>query len=397
MMRRHVSSSALANNAPFRRGAVSGSAGETNSDATMMQSSPYDCQARCRKRIVSDLATSVTPLSATPSTSNRSEKVILSSLRKMMEVQRFSRATTDQLALIEEADSSFQNQVWRERVSQWCYDVLDFLEESREVAYVALNILDRYLAVHKKEGLSRCHQPIGQFEYEVIAFSALFLAVRVSGSNRELQIPELLQLSSSGSQVRHILSAGNSMLQKLSWDHRILTPHIFLRGLMQLLVHSCPGISEDRALTLMDFASYLVEISLCDQYFSRICPSEIAFGALTLAMTCDSDFAAGQQASFTLFLRTVLEETSMDVESAHLKSILARLLVVYNQSQEAVEAIVSGGRCEQVGDTSYVHNKDNTTSPHLISTDEEEEDCIVHEFLSNHPLHREADHFMDSI
>jgi hypothetical protein len=431
MMRRHISSSALlaSHTSTTSNTFIGRHADESNtsSDATKVQSSPNDCQSRSsRKRIVSDLTTSVPTEQGSNSFNTASndenapaEQVILSSLRKMMDVERFSRATSDQRAvLVQEDDSSLQNQVWRERVSQWCYDVLDFLEESREVAYVALNILDRYLAVHSttnKEvaglGLARHHQPIDQFEYEVIAFTALFLAVRVAGTNRGLQIPELLQLSSSGAQVKHILSAGNTMLQKLSWDHRILTPHIFLRGLMELLVHTCPGISHDRALTLMDFASYLVEISVCDQYFSRMSPSEIAFGALTLSMTCDADFAAGQQASFTLFLQTVREETTIDVESIRLKSILARLLVVYNQSQEAAEASInsiSAARCEQNnngdGDTSYVNNNNGptttTTTPHLISTDEEEEDCIVHEFLSNHSLCQDdddEDDYMDAI
>lgn len=408
MMKRHISSSALLASNNKSACVIGGSADETiTSDATIVQSSPYECQSRGRKRIVSDLTPTVcTP--GVPTTDNHSEveKMILATLKKMMEVERSSRTTSDQLALIvQDDDPSLQNQVWRERVSQWCYDVLDFLEESREVAYVALNILDRYLAVRTEEGLSQHHhhQPINQFEYEVIAFSALFLAVRVTGTSHGLQIPELLQLSSSGAQVKHILSVGNSMLQKLSWDHRILTPHIFLKAFMELLVHSCPDISEDRALTLMDFASYLVEISVCDQYFSKMCPSEIAFGALTLSMTCDEDFAAGQQASFTLFLQTVREGTAIDVESARLKSILSRLLVVYNQSQEAVDAcMLSAGRSEQDGggsDSSYVNNKDTTSSPHLISTDEDEEDYIVHEFLSNHALHQDEDDddFMDGI
>lgn len=390
-MRRHISSSAFAGCAALVGGEASG-CGEEASANTTLQTSYCDRQGNSRKRIVSDLATAVAP--PPPPSANESEKAILSSLKLLMEVERLSRTSSDHLALIDESDFSFQSQVWRERVSQWCYDVLDFLQESREVAYVALNILDRFLAVQKNEATPYLHQPIGQFDYEVVAFTALFLAVRVSGSNRELQIPELLQLSSSGAQVRHILSAGNIMIEKLSWDHRILTPHMFLNGLMELLVNSCPGITEDRALTVQDFASYLVEISVFDHHFARISPSEIAFVALALAMTCDSELASSQQASFSLFLQTVWEETSMDIESSRLKSILSRLLVVYNQSQEGVESVASNGRCVHKGGTNYVNNNDKTSQPHIISTDEEEENCIVNEFLSNHPLHYQVHDFM---
>ena len=330
-----------------------------------------------------------------------STKHHLSILHKMLVAERINRSTTNDHRALQDTKPSFHNHVWRERVAQWCFDVVDYLEELRDVASVAMNIIDRYIAVLSEnddgtDSSSSATAPvvIGEFDYEVISFTALFLAIRVSGSNKELEISQLLELSSgSGApQAKHILSAGNSMLQKLSLDHQILTPNSFLHELVGLLVlhiqHSGDTngneASEERLSRFVDFASYLVEVSVCDIYFSAVAPSEIAFGALALAMTYNQDLFAigcGHQVSFSRFFRTIREQTSMDIESPRMSSILSRLLHVYNQSQEAA--------CESFGmesetvqwDRSHNNNNNNnitahTTLPHIIA-DESETDTTA--------------------
>ena len=269
----------------------------------------------------------------------------LSRLHSMIAVERNNRSATNDHRALQDTDPSFHKQGWRERVAQWCYDVLDYLEESRDVASVAMNIIDRYLAVLSKESSSSLI--VGEFDYEVISFTALFLAIRVSGSNKELEISELLELSSSSGapQARHILSAGNSMLEKLSWDHQILTPNAFLMELVGLLIiqhnkesNANERMTRERVSKLVDFASSLTEVSVRGIYFSAVAPSEIAFGALALAMTCNPDLFATDcqhQGFFSRFFQTVHEQTSMDIECPHMNSIISRLLNVYNQSQEA--------------------------------------------------------------
>jgi len=307
----------------------------------------------------------------------------------MLVAERINRSTTNDHRALQDTKPSFHNHVWRERVAQWCFDVVDYLEESRDVASVAMNIIDRYIAVlsENNDSSSSATVVIEEFDYEVISFTALFLAIRVSGSNKELEISQLLELSSSpgAPQAKHILSAGNSMLQKLSLDHQILTPNSFLHELVGLLViqHSEDAngnkASGEKLSQFVDFASYLVEVSVCDIYFSAVAPSEIAFGALALAMTYNQDLFAigcGHQVSFSRFFRTIREQTSMDIESPQMNSILSRLLHVYNQSQEAA--------CESFGmesetvqwDRSHNNITAHTTLPHIIA-DESETDTTA--------------------
>jgi len=299
----------------------------------------------------------------------------------MIDLEETCLSSTNDHKALKDIDLSFHKPIWRERVAQWCYDVLDYLEESRGIAAVAMNIIDRYLGVISKEPSLPIPLAIGEFDYEVISFTALFLAIRVSGSNKELEISELLHLSSSSEvpQVRHIVSAGNSMLEKLSWDHRIITPNLFLQELIALfMIHhekeasAMKDITSDSVSKVVDFASYLVEVSVCDIYFSAVEPSKIAFGALALAMMTNLDFfstSCQRKGFLDHFFQIVYEHTSMSIECPQMNSILSRLLHVYNQSQEAVGQNVGREAMQLMKGNDRLYK---TTLPHVIVDEAEE-------------------------
>jgi hypothetical protein len=310
-----------------------------------------------KNRVVSELEASSTKTDAHADDAKAQQQLknSTSHLRMMVQEERTVQASlADCSTLLQSDPALFQNTVWREHVAQWFYDVLDYLEESRDLAFVAMNILDRYLAVLASEcNCSTDHNPflLDHFEYEVLSITSLFLAVRITGSKKDLTVPEVLELSASGVQIRHVLSAGNDMLEKVSWDHRIVTPHHFLKALCDHIVQSTsnvvPGTSSSSTAlsqsSLFDFAAYLVEVSVCDVFFAQVLPSEVALAAFATALQCDGgeDTATRYQASFALFLQSVHHEIGIDVASPRMKSIISRLLAVYSQSQEAA---VSGAR-----------------------------------------------------
>lgn len=311
-----------------------------------------------------------------------SSKDHLSTLCKMMDTEEKNRSQMNDYRALQDLDPCFHKQAWRERVAQWCYDVLDYLEESRDVAAVAMNIIDRYVAVLNEESSLSKSVEIGEFDYEVISFTALFLAIRVSGQNKELEISELLELRSctGALQVRHIVSAGNSMLQKLSWNHQLLTPSSFLRELIALLMNlnqkeqAGKAIAHESLSNLVEFASYLVEISVCDIFFSSLAPSKIAFGALALGMMSSSDsFPCGQLSNEFLsrFFECVNEQTSMNIECPQMNSIISRLLHVYNESQEAAAAQNAENETLQ-WERSADYGAYQTSLPHVIEDSVEE-------------------------
>ena len=321
----------------------------------------------------------------------------LSTLQRMIYTEDIDRLKSNDYKALKDVDPSFHKQAWRERVALWFYDVLDYLEESRDVAAVAMDIIDRYLAVLSKESDSTL--VIGEFDYEVISFTALFLAIRISGSSKDIEISQLLHLRSGSEapQARHIVAAGNSMLKKLSWNHQILTPNLFLRELVSILMtlhneqeHSSTHEATCESLSnLVDFASYLLEISVCDFYFSTTMRSKIAFGALALAMMCDADFfsSSGHCDGFLFrFFEIIRDQTSMDIECPEMNSIISRLLHVYNQSQEATIQNIGQEPIQQEGQDTNVTL--DHSMPHVIEDEDEEPNTRDAKVLPNSRLER---------
>jgi hypothetical protein len=62
-------------------------------------------------------------------------------LQAMIKVERAIIRGEDHVALLT-CTPSFQNHAWRERVAQWCYNVVDHLDVPSDVVYLAMNILD---------------------------------------------------------------------------------------------------------------------------------------------------------------------------------------------------------------------------------------------------------------
>mmetsp|Transcript_27205 Transcript_27205/g.41820 ORF Transcript_27205/g.41820 Transcript_27205/m.41820 type:complete len:333 (-) Transcript_27205:50-1048(-) len=260
-------------------------------------------------------------------------------IQKMLSAEEKIRSGSDHVALTE-APFAFQNVTWRERVAQWCYDVIDHLELPREVVYLAMNILDRYIA--------SSHTPFSQDKdvYEATAITSLFLAIRISGS-MDIKVPDLLCMSRSSAQTKDIHSTGSSILETLTFSQQILTPTAFVKALMSFLTSS---LSTRNSMSLFELSSYLVEIAVCDQQFCRVRPQELAFAALFIAMSEQSE--AVDRKTLSLFVHLVQQETGMSPTSPQVASICARLRDLYNQTQDS----------------------SRSGAPHVVLDDEEDEE-----------------------
>lgn len=271
-------------------------------------------------------------------------------LERMLEGESRIRSCRDHIALASTAISRFQNFTWREKVTQWCYDVADHLNESREVVYVAMNMLDRYIAVTSAEAFS------DKVAYELAAITSLFLAIRVSGSNT-LEVPDLLQMSRAGVQVKDIVSTGTAMLEALSWEHKLITPTDFIKAMLSTQA----SMEHSKAVSILELSSYMVEISVCDQYFVGVQASKVAFASMMNVLKRNElDGVTSSQ-----FLQCIHEATGMSPDSPEIKAIAARMKAVYHQSEESSD----------------------TDGPHLISDfdDESSEVAPSSSSLQLHP------------
>lgn len=216
-------------------------------------------------------------------------------------------------------ESWTRNLVWREKVVQWCYDVADHLDEDRSVVYVAMNILDRFCAS------TASTRPMDEKMYEVASLSSIFLAVRIAGSG-ELLLQELISMSRGGITSKDIVTTGTSIINALSWEHRILTPIDFVKAMIQLI----PSLDESpRKQAVLDSASYLIELAVCDVFLSHFKPSCLAVAAMLSALQTNLC------SEIPVFLETVCQATSIEVDSDEITLLCTRLQSIYSRSVDS--------------------------------------------------------------
>ena len=210
------------------------------------------------------------------------------------------------------------NFVWREKVVQWCYDVVDSLQEDRSIVYVSMNILDRYCAFLLNE------TGVDEATYELASLTAMFLAVRIAGSGN-LQLPDLIDMSRGGIGVKDVVSMGKCMIGTLNWDRRIVRPSDFLSDLLALV----PSL-KDRRQYFLDSACYLAEIAVFDMVLSRYAPSQVALAAVLNAL--ETKASSLETATFCEAVEAV---TGMSCTSKTIQFLSARLGSVHNQGPDS--------------------------------------------------------------
>jgi hypothetical protein len=290
--------------------------------------------------------------------------------RKASEMSSRRAATRDRLSKMIRSETSYRsvddhtfsnitnspvhNQVWREQVSQWCYDVVDHLDASRDVVYTTMNILDRYIAKTSSSTL------MNKVEYERTAITSFFLALKIS-SSLEIKISELLSLSRSTLQPRDMLMTGKRILEALSWDSEILTPQSFVKVFIALLPSTLRG---GAVMSWFELSTYLVEISVCDGNFAHVPSSQIAFAAILVAMK-KAIVHSADRVTFDSFVRDMREETCIEFCSAGMQSLCVRLQNIYSQSQECSQIETSHVVEYEDDDLNELLNQSQLTPHHL--------------------------------
>ena len=171
---------------------------------------------------------------------------------------------------VSSSSSTQLNEMWREKICEWCYQVVDHFDFNREIVSIAMSYLDRYLAT----------RTVNKKIFQLAAMTALYIAIKLYEPG-QLRMSSLIELSRGYFLVEHIASMEDSMLQALGWHVHPPTPFSFVRELMNLLPQE---ISPPAKHDLNELARFLTELSVCDYYFVTKKPSSIALAALINAI-----------------------------------------------------------------------------------------------------------------
>jgi hypothetical protein len=162
------------------------------------------------------------------------------------------------------------NELWREKICEWCYHVVDHYDMNREVVSVAMNFLDIYLS----------KRTVNRRIFQLAAMTAVYLAIKLY-EPKTLHLSSLVELSRGYFLAKHIVAMEEAMLQALSWHVHPPTPYAFCREMMHLLsADLTPRIQHD----VSELARFFTELSVCDYFFCTRKPSSIALASIINAI-----------------------------------------------------------------------------------------------------------------
>ncbi|KAL3815769.1 hypothetical protein ACHAXA_008819 [Cyclostephanos tholiformis] len=162
------------------------------------------------------------------------------------------------------------NELWREKICEWCYQVVDHFDFNREVVSVAMSYLDRYLAT----------RTVNRRIFQLAAMTALYLAIKLYEPGK-LRMASLIDLSRGYFMAEHIVTMEDSMLQSLGWHVHPPTPLAFCRDFMRLVSGEIEAAPRH---DLSELARFMTELSVCDYWFVTKKPSSIALASLVNAI-----------------------------------------------------------------------------------------------------------------
>lgn len=125
--------------------------------------------------------------------------------------QKFSSVCDDDFAdnvscettsQISSPSSSAINDIWREKICEWSYQVIDHFDFSREVVSVSIHYLDRFLATRR----------VNKKVFQLAAMTTLFLAIKLFEPGR-LAMQSMTELSRGYFTVDQMLKMELSILR----------------------------------------------------------------------------------------------------------------------------------------------------------------------------------------
>jgi len=164
-------------------------------------------------------------------------------------------------------------------IVEWCYAVVDRIGADRELVYITMDILDRFLAIQSSV---KSYYLTDKKAYEIAVISSLLIATKMYASDY-LCMADLVKMSSDSVTTRDIIDTAKDIYKSLNWDHHTIpTAARFAHALVQLLPTS---VEERFKADVFESAVFQIEISVQEEFSSYQPPSLIAWMALENAMS----------------------------------------------------------------------------------------------------------------
>ncbi|XP_038048852.1 G1/S-specific cyclin-D2-like [Patiria miniata] len=148
----------------------------------------------------------------------------------------------------------------RKMVAQWVFEVCEEQQCEEEVFPLAMNYLDRFLAV----------QRIKRSQFQLLGAACMFLASKLKDT-LPLTAEKLIIYTDNSITLDQLLHFELIVLRRLKWDLSAITPHDFL----EQILHRLP-ISKECAQRIRRHAQTFIALCATEYSFARQTPSIIA-------------------------------------------------------------------------------------------------------------------------
>lgn len=251
--------------------------------------------------------------------------------------------------------------IWRRKICEWSYNVVDHFHFDREVVSLSLYYLDQFIALEQKKVEKRDqmneHLDSGGYlpkkmdgkSFQLTATTALYMAIKIHGEHvdgivtrgpQRLSIKSFVNLSRGHFTIEDIESTEMKLLTSLTWKVNPPTAQKFTAFFLRLLpthLQCTSHIDEHGAFTgyenelneprvsylvdervvhvLHELSRYLTEVSVYDYALSTLYkPSVVAFATILISVNLIDSIA------LPLMTRDVFFSRIQQLTSLHPKS-----------------------------------------------------------------------------
>jgi len=161
----------------------------------------------------------------------------------------------------------------RSKMIEWCFQVIDFIDFSRETVVIAVAYLDRFMS----SGGPRARQVLqDRKEFQLATMTAFYVAIKLH-EPKLIDISLLAELSRGSYTEQDFKQMEVDLLSSLSWRLNGPTAVTFLEHYIVLLPLEMHHIPIDAVL---EGSRYQIELSLNDYALVGIPPSKVAVAAI---------------------------------------------------------------------------------------------------------------------
>lgn len=177
---------------------------------------------------------------------------------------------------------------WRRKICEWSFEVVDHFGFDRGVVSIALDYLDRVVALKTRSSGHSMHRR----EFQLIAVTSLYLAIKLHGETdsfdgprRKLKIQAYVTLSRGLFSVETLEAKELEILELLQWNvnppSSVQTVASILRLIPEWAVYDDTTVHKNATTALYEMARYLTELAVCVSTFSfNYKPSQLAYAAI---------------------------------------------------------------------------------------------------------------------